>query len=162
MEWRSHLAIKEALNSNSASLKYSYYIYRIQVLKDTDDYNNGRINGQNLASEFAIPDMKEKKFNLVIDVHSNRGEYTQQRFLAVLTKDLVSENIAHQLVEKISWMVYYLPPPETGPTSGPFISKPLISNGTPTIVYETYSYDPFEQTLQHAHDFVIAVDTLEL
>jgi hypothetical protein len=144
------------------SMKFSYYIYRIQVLKDGEDYDNGRINGQKLASEFAIPDMKNESFNAVVDIHSNRGAYEQKIFIAVLTPDQPSESLARKLVEKLPWIVYYLPPPETGPTSGPYISKPLINSGIPTIVYETFSFEPFELTLEHAVDFVKAVDTLEL
>ncbi len=58
------------------------------------------------------------------------------------------------------WLVFYVPPLDGGPTSGPYVTIPLIRSGTPTMVFENYRYQPFNETLIQAHDFVQVVDNL--
>ena len=162
LEYKSHMAILEILLNKKNSLKYSYYIYRIKVTRNASDYNEGRINGQLLAYKYVVPDIVAKKINLVVDVHSNRGVYKENRFLDVPVKDNISEDIAYQIMNKISWITFYIPPLENGPTSGPYVIIPLIKSGIPTIVYETYMYESYETTLKHADDLIDVIDQLNL
>ena len=162
LEIKSHEAILDVLLSNQNSLKYSYYIYIIKVTRNASDYNNGRINGQLLAYKYAVPDIAAKKFNLVLDVHSNVGDYKEKRFLDVPVNDKTSKDLAFQILNKISWANFYIPPAEEGPTSGPYVILPLIHSGIPTIVYETYRYEPYKITLEHANQLIEAVDHLNL
>ncbi len=162
LEFNSHKAILEVIFNRENSLKYCYYIYMVKVTRNASDYNYGRINGQLLASQYAVPDMMAKKFNLIVDVHSNRGFYLEKRFIAVPVKDKTSESIVYLLLNKISWLVFYVPPAEKGPTSGPYVTVPLIKSGVPAIVYETYMYEPYETTLYHANEFISAIDGLAL
>jgi hypothetical protein len=99
---------------------------------------------------------------LVIDVHSNRGLYKENRFLDVPVKDKISEDIAYQIINKISWITFYIPPIENEPTSGQYVIIPLIKSGIPTIVYETYMYESYETTMKHADDLIDAIDHLNL
>ena len=162
LEYKSHMAILEALLTHENSFKYSYYIYVVKVTRNASDYNDGRINGQLLAYKYAVPDIVAKKFNLVIDVHSNRGNYKEKRFFDVPLNDKISKNIAFQIINKISWAVFYIPPLEKGPTSGPYVIYPLINSGIHTMVYETYMYEPYKTTLIHANDLIEAVNQLNL
>ncbi len=162
MEFNSHLAIFEVMLNRENSLKYCYYIYIVKVTRNAQDYNDGRINGQLLTYEYAVPDIMAKKFSLVVDVHSNRGYYKEKQFLAVPVNDKISESIAFQIINKISWLGFYIPPAEKGPTSGPYVTIPLIKSGIPALVYETYMYEPYETTLEHANDLIDAVDKLSL
>jgi hypothetical protein len=162
LEFKSHEAILDVLLNNQHSLKYSYYIYMIKVTRDASDYNNGRINGQLLAYEYAFPDIEAKKFNLVVDVHSNIGDYKEKRFLDVPVNDNISKDLAYKILNKISWASFYIPPAEKGPSSGPYVILPLIHYGIPTIVYETYRYEPYKLTLEHANQLIEAVDRLNL
>jgi hypothetical protein len=162
LEFKSHEAILDVLLNNQHSLKYSYYIYMIKVTRDASDYNNGRINGQLLAYEYAFPDIEAKKFNLVVDVHSNIGDYKEKRFLDVPVNDNISKDLAYKILNKISWASFYIPPAEKGPSSGPYVILPLIHSGIPTIVYETYRSEPYKLTLEHANQLIEAVDRLNL
>lgn len=162
MEYNSHKAILLAMFSHENSLKYSYYIYMIKVTKNASDYNEGRINGQLLAYNYILPDIMKKNMHLVVDVHSNRGVYKEKRFISIPVNDKISESIAFQIINKVSWLVFYIPPAEKGPTSGPYVTIPLIKSGIPSFVYETYMYEPFEITIKHAEDFINALDHASL
>jgi hypothetical protein len=158
LEFKSHWAIKKALMERKDTLKYKYYVYEVSVLQDRYDYNLGRMHGQELAQNYVVPDITNGRYQLAIDVHSNRGNYSEKRFISVPIIDKGSEEAAQQIVDKIFWLKFYIPPIEKGPTSGPHVSIPLIKSGTPTIVYETYGYDSYEQVVRQAFNMVDGVD----
>lgn len=158
-EVQAHEAMKSVI-TNQKSLKYCYYIYDVTVTKKMDDYTQGRINGQQLAYDFAVPDIKKAKYNLVVDVHSTKGDYPETRFISVPVDDSRSLLLAHLIVSKIPWLVFYIPPLDGGPTSGPYVTIPIIQSGTPAMVYETYTYASFNETYDHAKEFAGVVDSL--
>jgi hypothetical protein len=160
-EVQAHQVMKTVISSEK-SLKYCYYVYEITVTKNRDDYTQGRINGQQLAFDYAIPDIKKINFDLAIDVHSTKGDYPETRFISVPSDDSRSLYLAHLIVSKISWLVFYVPPFDGGPTSGPYVTIPIIKSGTPAMVYETYTYASFNETLEHAKEFANVVDNLSL
>ncbi len=165
LEANAHRAMVESILNNSKSLKSSYYIYSIDVTKNTGDYKKGRINGQQLARKYAVPDITKNHFKLAIDVHSNRGintGYKENRFLSVPVKSNKSKLIASNIIKKIPWLVYYIPPSGKGPKSPRYVTIPLIHSKIPSIVYETYTYEPYETTLEHANEFIGAVDNIKL
>ena len=160
-EVQAHQVMKTVISSEK-SLKYCYYVYEITVTKNRDDYTQGRINGQQLAFDYAVPDIKKINFDLAIDVHSTKGDYPETRFISVPSDDSRSLYLAHLIVSKISWLVFYVPPFDGGPTSGPYVTIPIIKSGTPAMVYETYTYASFNETLEHAKEFANVVDNLSL
>ena len=165
LEANSHRAIVESILNNSNSLNSSYYIYSIDVTEGTGDYKKGRINGQLLASKYAVPDIRKNHFKLVIDVHSNRGKdtgYKENRFLSVPVKSNKSKSIASEIITEIPWLVYYIPPTEKGPKSPKYVTIPLINSHIPSIVYEAYMYEPYGTTLEHANEFIRTVDIIKL
>ncbi|MBM4241280.1 MAG: hypothetical protein FJ150_06440 [Euryarchaeota archaeon] len=157
-ESKAHKSLVESLKKNHISLKCCYYIYKVIVTKDTDDYNKGRINGQLLARDYAVPDITKNYFKLAIDVHSNRGMYKERTFLFSPIKSGRSESIAMNIKHQIPWLVYYVPPRLPEPTSTPFVTIPLIKSGVPAIVYETYMYEPYETVEKRANEFISVVD----
>jgi len=165
IEANSHRAMVASILILSESLNSSYYIYKINVAKDASSYNKGRMNGQLLANKYAVPDIKKNHFQLVIDVHSNRGKYAgykKNRFLSVPVKSKKSKLIASKIITKAPWLVYYIPPSGKGPKSPRYVTIPLIKSGTPAIVYETYTYDTYKIMVKHASKFIRAVDTIKL
>lgn len=158
LESESHKAILESIETKNESLNYCYYIYKIVVTKDASDYDRGRMNGQLLAKQYVVPDIKSHDFNLAVDVHSNRGNYQEKRFIFAPQDEKGSKSIALQIESKISWMVYYNPPSQTSPQ---YVTIPLIKAGIPAVVYETYLNDPYSFTKEHADEFVSAVDNLQ-
>jgi hypothetical protein len=98
-----------------------------------------------------------------VDVHSNRGEnFQKENFVYVPKYETKSMFIATNLINEIPWIVYYAPPNELGPKSPSYVTIPLINSGTPAIIYESYRYEPYYITINHAVDFVHAVDKLKL
>lgn len=165
LEANAHRAVVESILNHSSSLNSSYYIYSIGVTEAAGDYGEGRINGQQLASKYAVPDIKKNHFQLVIDVHSNRGKdtgYKENRFLSVPMKSGKSKLIVSKIIKEIPWLVYYIPPNEKGPKSPKYVTIPLINSKIPAIVYETYTYEPYGTTLEHANEFIKTVDSIKL
>jgi len=158
LESKSHRAILETVQKKNKSLRYCYYIYRVIVTRDWKDYTKGRMNGQILANKFAVPDIKRNDYDLVVDVHSNRGVYQKKLFVFSPIKQSESERIALNIKDNIPWLSYYVPPLLSEPTSGPYVTVPLIKSGIPAIVYEVYAYDSYSQILDYAQDFVKTVD----
>ena len=163
LESYSHRAIVTSLLSLNKSLNSSYYVYSIDVTKDRTSYNNGRMNGQLLAWEFVVPDIAQNNFNLAVDVHSNRGgNFQKENFVYVPKNETKSMFDANNLINEIPWIVYYVPPEEPGPKSPSYVTIPLINSGTPAVIYESYRYEPYYVTVNHAVDFIQAVDKLKL
>lgn len=165
MEVKAHMAVVGSILALSKSLNRSYYIYDIDVTKDRNSYDKGRRKGQALANKYAVPDIEKSNFQLVIDIHSNRGKYTgykKNRFLAVPINDKRSKSTAYEVINKIPWLVYYIPPKWKGPSSPKYVTIPLINSGVPSIVYETYMYEPYETTSEHANEFIMILDNVKL
>ncbi|MGZ7160551.1 MAG: hypothetical protein ACXVHR_08755 [Methanobacterium sp.] len=163
LENDSHIAMIQSVISLNKSTNYSYYIYNVNVTKDRDSYNEGRMHGQILANKFAVPDIIRNHYSLVVDVHSNKDDnYQKQFFIVVPVEDSKSLYIAQKLIPEIPGIVYYQPPGDAGPSSPAYVTIPIINSGTPAIVYETNRTDPYEVTLKHATDFINAVEKLKL
>ncbi|KAF5062767.1 hypothetical protein DSECCO2_301540 [anaerobic digester metagenome] len=158
-EANAHSAITETVKNQSRSLKYCYYIYQVNVTEDADNYNKGRNNGQLLANKYAVPDILKNKFQLAVDVHSNVGNWKENRFIFTPIEKNDSKKIAMNIKAEIPWLTYYVPP---NPTSTQYVTLPLINGGVTSVLYETYAHDPYETTLEHAEEFVSVVDGLEL
>jgi hypothetical protein len=163
LEINSHKTIAKSILSLNKSANYSYYIYSVNVTKDRDLYNEGRMNGQLLANKFAVPDIIQNNYDLVVDVHSHSGgNYLEEFFIFAPREDVRSKSIATRLIAELPGIVYYLPPKEKGPTSPLYVTIPIINSGTPAIIYETYRYEPYETSLKHAADFIRAVEKIEV
>ena len=159
LESESHKAIRESIETKNKSLNYCYYVYKIVVTKDASDYDKCRMNGQLLANKYVVPDIKSQNFNLAVDVHSNRGNYQEKRFIFAPQDEEGSKSIALSIKDEIPWMVYYNPSSQTSPQ---YVTIPLIKAGIPAVVYETYINDQYAFTKSHADKFVSVVDNLKL
>jgi hypothetical protein len=158
LESDAHQAMVGSITEHDKSLKYCYYIYKVNVTENADNYNVGRMNGQLLASKFAVPDIENQKFQLAIDVHSNVGNWAENRFLFAPVNGSKAESIGMNITSKLPWLAYYIPP---NPTSTIYVTAPLINAGIPAIVYETYHNDSPETIRNHADEFLLVVDNLK-
>jgi hypothetical protein len=157
LEVKAHQAIFESIVSDDRDLQYCYYIYIINVTRNADNYDKGRLNGQILANKYAVPDIISQKFDLAIDIHSNVGNWKENQFIFSPVKGSASEDIAMKIKQEIPWLTYYVPP---NPTSTSYVTIPLIKAGIPAIIYETYVKDPDKTIKQHAEEFISTVDEL--
>ncbi len=159
LESKSHQAMVDTIKSQNNTLERCYYIYFVNVTADADDYGTGRMNGQLLAKDYVVPDIKKEKFDLAIDVHSNVGNWDESWFIFAPVKGSEAEKIALQITEKLPWLEYYVPP---NPTSPQYVTQPLIKAGIPAVIYEAYVQDSLEVMKQRADEFVKTVDGMEI
>lgn len=158
LEYQAHNAIFETIKNQNKSLENCYYIYKINITQDKDNYNKGRANGQSLANTIAVPDIKKMSIKLVIDVHSNEGNYQEKRFLFIPMDSEKSEKIAVEIKNQTNWLTIYSPP---DPTSPSYITIPLIKSGIPSMIYETYTYESINQTQKQAQEITSIIDNLK-
>ncbi|WP_052332096.1 hypothetical protein [Methanobrevibacter arboriphilus] len=161
LENNSHSTLYKTLTS-SKNLKYAYYIYKITVTQNPKDYNNGRMNGQLLAQKYILPNIKLNKYNLVIDVHSNKGtkdggSYKKTNFIFAPKNSASSKVIANKIIKNIPGLSYYYPSPQTSP---PYCTEPLVKAGIKTIIYETYLNESTSTTLKYIKKLISEVDKL--
>ena len=157
LESNAHEAIIESITQHNNSLKYCYYVYRVNVTENADNYNTGRMNGQLLANKFVVPDITSNHYQLAVDVHSNVGNWAQNTFLFSPVNNSRSESIGMNITHKLHWLKYYVPP---NPTSTVYVTEPIIKTGIPAIVYETYHNDTYTTIKNHADEFLLTVDNL--
>ncbi len=159
LESNSHKATIESIKNHEGSLKRCYYIYRVIVTQDADDYDKGRMNGQLLANSFVVPDIKSHGFQLAVDVHSNRGNYEEKRFVFAPIEGSKAESIARNVKNGIPGFVYHFPFSQTSPQ---YVTIPLINAGIPAIVFETDLYEPYSTTKNYVDKLVLAVDNVAI
>ena len=129
----------------------------MNVTKDANNYTNGRYNGQVLARQFIVPDAANEHFNLVVDVHSNVGNWAENTFIFSPVNNSTSQRIAMEIKNQLQWLNYYVPP---NPTSPEYLTAPLINMGVPAVIYETYSNDSYQTIQSHANELIATVDNL--
>ncbi len=161
LESKAHRGLFETI-SNSKKLNHEYHIYNINV-SDIDNDTEGRMDGQLLAREFAAPHIINEKYNLFLDIHSNKGlkgpgTYEKTNFIFCPGFDDKSTHFMNEILDKIPELVYYAPEYRTSP---PYITLPVVESGIPSIVYETYSYEEMDVTYDLSKKLVDCVDNLE-
>ena len=160
LESKSHRALFEKLTSND-DLKYCYYLYNINV-NDKSSETEGRLEGQLLAQEFIRDEIIGKGYDLFLDIHSNRGshgpgEYKITNFVFAPGFDEKSSEFMNRIIDSMDGIVYYAPEFRSSP---PYITEPTAKAGIATLVYECYSYESYDVTLQLAEKLVDVVDNL--
>lgn len=162
MEHQIHDSLYKIMK-NKVNMKYKYYIYRIVLTKKKGSYSTLRMRGQKLAKKYIVPHAKKQNFDLVADIHSTSGiSYKQTYFIHVpKNQHEPSMKLAKKTIELIksiennSKILYWSPPTQTSP---PYIHLPLIKAGTPTFVFETWSYEKKSQTDKRAKILIQAID----
>ena len=162
MEHKIHDSVYKTMK-NKVNMKYKYYIYKIVLTNKKGSYSTLRMRGQKLAKKYIVPHAKKQKFDLVVDIHSTSGiTYKKTYFIHVpKNQHQPSMKLAKKTIkiiksiEKNSKMQYWSPPTQTSP---PYIHLPLIKAGTPTFVFETWSYEKKSQTNKRAKILIQAVD----
>ena len=161
MESKAHRGLFETI-LNAKDLNYEYYIYNINVF-NIDNDTEGRMDGQLLAREFAADHIINEKYDLFLDIHSNKGlngpgTYEKTNFVFAPNFDDESSLFMNEILEDISELAYYAPEYRTSP---PYITLPVAQSGIPTIVYETYSYEDIDVTYELSRILVECVDHFE-
>lgn len=163
LESKAHRALFDTILDKDVNLNYCYYVYNINVSGELDEATEGRMEGQLLAQEFVAPHIINGDYGFFVDIHSNKGlngpgTYEITNFLFAPGFDEESTGYLDILLLEIDELVYYAPEYRTSPD---FITVPVQKSGIPTLVYETYSYEPIELTYDLSEKLLNAVDGLK-
>lgn len=163
LENGAHSTLYNTLTTTK-NLKYEYYIYKITVTQNANDYYLGRMNGQLIAQKYIVPNIKLNKYNLVVDVHSNRdkangGAYEKSNFIFAPLNSASSKTIANKIISQIPGLCYYYPPSQTSP---PYCTEPLVKAGIKTIIFETGGNQAIATTLNYVKQVIDKIDKLTL
>ena len=158
-ESNAHDAIYDSLMNNSDYLNYSYYIYRINVTAESDDFEESRMNGQLLAQDYVVSDVIKNNYDLAIDIHSSNGGYVQDPYIfAPRLNDTVAYDAANNVTKAINYVIYYEPASYSSPQ---YSTIPIDDGGVPAIVFEMRG-NPDHSLETEANQFIHAVDKLIL
>ena len=158
-ESNAHDAIYDSLLNNSDYLNYSYYVYRINVTAESDDFEESRMNGQLLAQDYVVKDVLKNGYDLVIDIHSSNGGYVQDPYIfAPVSDDTVAYEAANNVTKAINYVIYYEPASYSSPQ---YSTIPIDEGGIPAIVFEMRG-NPDHSLETEANQFIHIVDKLNL
>ena len=155
-----HKALFDELTNKSSELNYCYDIYKINVNpigEPIDDIN--RMRGQLLGRDYVVPEAIKNNYSLVVDVHSNQGgAYVITNFVFAPAQDNVSKAIATKIINDNPGLQEYFPASQTSPA---YVTLPIQRSGTPTIIYETYKYEDYNNvTVPYVDLLIESVDTI--
>lgn len=152
----AHQLMEQAFKEKENNLQYCYYIYRVNVTENPTDFSASRYNGQLLAKQFIVPDAINNNFTFAIDSHYSNGAWGVARFVFTPNENnTLSSQIGHALSDNFDWMTYYTP---TNPSSPEYVTGPLNDGGVAAIIYEAYTEDNKNVTLEHDRQLVDFID----
>ncbi|MBO7159785.1 MAG: hypothetical protein J6V46_05865 [Methanobrevibacter sp.] len=158
-ESNAHDATYNSIINNSDYLNYSYYIYRINVTAESDDFEESRMNGQLLAQDYVVSDVIKNNYSLAIDIHSSNGGYVQDPYIfAPRSNDSVAYDAANNVTDKINYVIYYEPASYSSPQ---YSTIPIDDGGVPAIVFEMRG-NPDHSLETEANQFIHVIDKLIL
>ena len=156
-ESNAHDAIYNSLLNSSDSLNYSYYVYRINVTAESDDFEESRMNGQLLAQEYVVNHIVKKGYDLAIDIHASNGGYVQDPYIfAPVSTDNVAYGSATNVTKAMNYVIYYEPASYSSPQ---YSTIPIDDGGVPAIVFEIRGNRDHSLEAE-ANQFVHVVDKL--
>jgi hypothetical protein len=112
--------------------------YHVTVTDQPDDFDVGRSNGQDLVEQYAIPDIKNSDYQLVIIAHDHEQGYGDGYYIATPTHDNKSVTLGEAVHQLLPLFNYYPGSSSTREksTSISQIDRPLTNAGYPVFVYE--------------------------
>lgn len=158
-ESNAHDAIYEALRKDCEELNYTYYVFKINVTSEKDDFEESRMNGQLLAQDYVVNHIVKKGYDLAIDVHSSNGGYVQDPYVfAPVSSDSLAYEAANNITKALSFVIYYEPASYSSPQ---YSTIPIDEGGVPSLVFEMRG-NPDHSLEYEALEFVKTVDNLKL
>ena len=122
--------------------------YSIHVLDHPEDFNVGRNNGEELAAQYIVPDIKKSDYKLVIIFHAHQQGYGDGFYIATPSMDNKSVELAKNVKKTLPSFNYYQASKNKHykATSVIRVSDPIANEGYPTFVYEI----PEQNTTENA------------
>ncbi|WP_237779691.1 hypothetical protein [Methanothermobacter sp. K4] len=154
-----HEAVKYHIRRKN--FRKRFVLYHVHVTRNAMSFSRGRMNGQLLARDFIVPDIKNEKPMLVIDCHQNAYRmvgYRYSRFLDPISKKNSTRRYVNQIRRRMPFLKIYHPPVSSSPR---YLTVPVASQGYSTVIYETNGFDSAKRKLIDAEKLLVALDRLE-
>ncbi len=152
----AHKLMEQAFKEKADMLQYSYDIYKVNVTEDSTDFSQSRLNGQKLANEYIVPRLIHDNYTFAVDSHYSNGFWGVSNFVFTPNENnILSSEIGHAISENFDWITYFVP---ENPTSPQYVTGPLNNGGVSAIVYEAYTEDTSNVTLEHDRQIVDFID----
>ena len=165
LEVQAHIAMLNAIMALSKKLNNVQITVYDVVVKNGADYSTGRAAGQDLASEFVVPNIGTS-YKMVMDCHGNKGVGSSYsgypNFVFAPLQNTGSLAIASKLINsnitKGDLKYHFL----ADGTSPQYVTIPIAKKGIPTIVYEQYiNQANYAKVLyQHAMQVLEAINAM--
>lgn len=149
-----HVAMEDAIKAAQLN-NIKLDIFQV-VVYDGREMDESRNQGEYLASQYIVP-LIDSSYQLVMDVHGNRGTYALTDFIFAPSQGALSTSFANQLIAKSNGLIGYLYIEGSSP---PKITIPIAQKGIPTVLLELDWR--FEQSvlLQKCKTIVAALDAI--
>jgi hypothetical protein len=120
--------------------------YRIKVKDHPEIFNEGRSNGEALAAQYVLPDIKKTKADVVIVFHDHEPGYGEGYFIATPEMDSASVSYAEKIRNGLGDFNYYKSSINSlHGTSAIRFSNPVAKAGYKTLVYEIPGLDSYQK-----------------
>ncbi len=132
--------------------------YSIHVLDNPENFTVGRTNGEDLAAEYIVPDIKKSDYKLVIIFHAHQEGYGDGFYIATPSMDNKSVELAQNVRKTLPSFRYYKSPKKSlyKATSVIKVSDPIAAEGYPTFVYEIPEQNTTENAAEMTNKLVDA------
>ena len=103
-----------------------------------------------------MPDIINNNFTFAVDVHYSNGHWGVSRFIFTPSEsNILSSQLGHAMADNFDWLNYYVP---NDPSSPQYVTGPLNDGGVAAIIYEAYTEDDNNVTLEHDKEIVDYID----
>ena len=159
--------IHEAVNSTiynitgengTQNLTKKYVIYYVKTIDNLTTREDTRPAGEELASQFVVPNIAKDNTFIVVDVHEINPDYEYSNFIFSLSNrsDKIDSYIS-KLSDDVNLVDYQF---DEG-TSPEKVTIPIAQKGINTLLMETSITDPIAQKQKTADNLIKSLDQLE-
>lgn len=138
------------------NLTKKYVIYYIDANDNLSSREETRSAGEQLASEFIVPNIKNDHPFVVIDIHEIDANYEYSSFIYSISNDTTSNNYVRNISESIGVANFNF----SEGTSPEVVTGPIANQGIHTLLFETSIEDSIEEKRNTAYNLIYAIDQL--
>ncbi|MEN6330190.1 MAG: hypothetical protein ABFC91_07860 [Methanobacteriaceae archaeon] len=126
--------------------------YHVMVHDQPENFTIGRNNGEALVAQYAIPDIIESDYQLVIVSHDHEQGYGEGYYVATPTHDTKSVSIGESVHKILSYFNFYPGSSNKAQASSiTVVDYPITNAGIPVLVYEMPEWNSFYEAIYHTY-----------
>jgi len=136
--------------------------YHVTVQDQPDNFTIGRNNGEAMVAQYAISDIIQSNYQLVIVSHDHEQGYGEGYYIATPTHDDKSLSIGEAVHQLLSYFNFYPGSNNVKAQASSIIvvDYPITNAGIPVLVYEMPEWHNFLESLYHTYKLIQASSTV--